>query len=80
MRMLKLLFIYIILIHSNYAYCEFFNNENKIDFNSYTVKPKVDILSKNKKYVAKKKSLKLVKNKENIKIKKFLISNLKKYF
>ena len=55
MRMLKLLFIYIIFIYSNYAYCEFFSHENKIDFNSYTVKPKVDILSKNKKITAKNK-------------------------
>lgn len=72
MRTLKLLFIYITLIYSNYAFSEFFSHENKIDFNSYTVKPKVDILAKNKKISSKKEAIKSVNKKSNILIKRFI--------
>lgn len=77
MQILKLLFIFIILIYSNLAYCEFFNSESKIDFSSYIVKPKVDIIAKNKKLAIKKKTALKLKPKEVILNKKSVYSSNK---
>ncbi|MBX9837011.1 MAG: transglycosylase SLT domain-containing protein [Silvanigrellaceae bacterium] len=77
MQILKLLFIYIALIYSNLAYSEFFSTENKIDFSNYTVKPKVDILSKNKKLAIKKADTHSLKNKETILNKNLVYSSNK---
>lgn len=46
MKILKFLLLYISIAHFNYTYANFFVNDNKIDFNSITVKPIIKNKSK----------------------------------